>query len=937
MDKFSCQMDSKTTDDQGINDSSKTKKKFTDYLFTKKNEKAQCQVTAQLKKISTQEVPEGSKSEDLSLKKIPPRSLQRTISGLFCHTDVQQATETSLEATSSSRSFELELSIDESDGAEETESIDLKSDKTSNYPHVLQELKGHTGYPWKEIAEISNPILQEQLIDLYHLCKTKAPDLYPRILSATENALKRQEHDLSPESYVHSPSCEFLAKLIYLIDQTEELENFSGKGINLFISVEECFDEQIRKTYKDLIVMYQRFDQTHVFPTEQAVEAQIPIVISKLLITKSGALNTGLINPLIASFTENNEFKFSHFAKALKRAQRDLVARPDLRSQIREVQKPIDNEAIGVAIIRATLSLSPSEPITQADASRTVLASYLSYIRQQMGSETAFADFIMIDSLMYKTEKCLKDLSSLIEKGLITRRSNRKEVSYPSLLDEKKGEYLKRVKFDRDGYLYEGPTRLKQIWQEPGFRNAAAVLGVTNTKEYFKNILEKLRNEATQTNERWTVTVDQVLHKMVEESDSQLLKQTVYLAFTSQIHHPLINTWRHTIANMSQTEYLKNTCQTMLEVIKTALKNSSIDSQNVESKIEKEIESRIKILYSKKDSNEGGFVLYDTKNECAHKNWTALNTPETISTFFEDVISKSVSKEQIGISELKQLSKECAEKTLNNYCSLHGDDLSPLGSFCREKSIPFINTSGTDGVEAYKVYYEIGNKKEIFKSTSQTPEELLYTLLKIGEKHQAKTFDPIPAFISQHQAICIKANSPFFKKVYEVQEHSREWLENTLIEPGRAVAMHTVTESLKDKLVNFVSKKIKLETQATSFLQRAGDIPTDSIAEFRDGLIELYGEMISADPQQKLRIATKIDKEICRSLPENLRKEMLKTALPFAETNWDDHGRDIRLGFMVNPGTGNLELFEMTEDFMEIKPLDLQLWLKGREWQFLPR
>ena len=118
----------------------------------------------------------------------------------------------------------------------------------------------------------------------------------------------------------------------------------------------------------------------------------------------------------------------------------------------------------------------------------------------------------------------------------------------------------------------------------------------------------------------------------------------------------------------------------------------------------------------------------------------------------------------------------------------------------------------------------------------------------------------------------------------------------------------------------------------------------DCVKGTQDGLtIKQYRHNIlknchSVHPLPKVsieKLVRQIDTALCQSLTPQLKKILEESAVHFADTNWCNGIQDLHFCFAVNPGTGELELWEAHANGTHLMALDQNYWLFNQKWEFL--
>jgi hypothetical protein len=138
----------------------------------------------------------------------------------------------------------------------------------------------------------------------------------------------------------------------------------------------------------------------------------------------------------------------------------------EVRTLFKRINKPIMNKR-AEDLFRDVLRLDKKEVITNANARQAVLASWMTFLRQNVGSCFATAPAILI--LHEQPEKFLDDIKHLIDEGRIKRTFAGNEYMVPLSSSWGKGD-LKRA-----FAIYREDTN---IWQSPGMISAFEAAGV---------------------------------------------------------------------------------------------------------------------------------------------------------------------------------------------------------------------------------------------------------------------------------------------------------------------------------------------------------------------------------------------------------------------------------------------------------------------------
>lgn len=166
---------------------------------------------------------------------------------------------------------------------------------------------------------------------------------------------------------------------------------------------------------------------------------------------------------------------------------------------LRSIGRPPNNNLVD-KLIRATLGLSDSAPLSDIDARRASLAAWFTYLRQTVGSCFATAPAIIVHD--EQPLQFLQDLNELFATGRLKRTFGGVEHAVPLSISWGAGD-LKR------GIIFRGSEGFNttQLWLSPGLMAAAEGAGMIPQEvplkqkiQRFKKQLEEFFEEPLQNN-----------------------------------------------------------------------------------------------------------------------------------------------------------------------------------------------------------------------------------------------------------------------------------------------------------------------------------------------------------------------------------------------------------------------------------------------------
>ena len=280
-------------------------------------------------------------------------------------------------------------------------------------------------------------------------------------------------------------------------------------------SVRSIIDSIICNEYEDL----SRYLERTAIQEAVAVRHHIRVCrLAQLLIDENGCLLEPRLLEAISSLEKYCYFLGPgyHF-EAPRRDHLLLVLRAfsgskELKQALKLVNRPIGNKH-AENLIRESLRLGRKVVIKDYHARQAVLATCLSYLRQNVGScfATAPAIFIMREQLL----NLIKDLNKLLSTGELKRTFGGVEYAVPLSMSWGVAD------LNRPFVVYVSKTRL---WEAPGFLSAFEATGLIDKDLPFKSrtsILKKLfkevENRRTPGVEVYITTADKMIRYALME------------------------------------------------------------------------------------------------------------------------------------------------------------------------------------------------------------------------------------------------------------------------------------------------------------------------------------------------------------------------------------------------------------------------------------
>lgn len=861
--------------------------------------------------------------------------------------------------------------------------LDISEEFTrKGYALLAKQLKGQEGFPWDTIKTISNPLLVEQLLDLYTLCQSKTQKSHSEFDSkkildfalnlaniATSSTLNedftRAHEALEQTKYT-------LGQLIYLMDHdlNEVAKIFKLSPQDAIENLQTLFDDHFKRILVDLQTHYRAYQSAQLQSAELALYNRIPLEIAKALLTSKGTVNTGLINVFYQQFITspyplNHQLNLAYGLNTLKHSF-------DLRKEMESIQAPQSPVMPSNDVIRAILNLSPDESITDVHAKQVILSALLSHLRQdETGS--CFATSLAIELLASHLHVCLKDLQQLLFESKLTRTLKGVKRDIPFIKSISDPDLTKSFIINKQGYLMTNNKEQTLLWDIPSLQTAASAIGIKNLKEALTvSLLQSI--SASQSIDCQTVL--KALCEYVATQDASkknklgsLFAQACF-AFSSQTHPALLKVWENAIANMAEAQeegMIKSyILDAVLHVLQLKLAELQVPPSNfirdILQEIKKNLYATIQLQYDPSVKGmpdghaypikrQGGFVLY-VKNQ-------RIDQGSVFIKYLADLIFHSCKKfKKSNLNKEEQQSFNLLTETLIPYLNTedfltrllikyHPSNASALIQSSRIENLnytPWITLKGNKSKAVLEVYLEYTQPIHTDKLNQLSLEDRLLVLIKIGQKMTDKNKQ---AYLSNtnkanllripgwHTSRIILLGHPCLSAVLKGEQTAENWL-NGIKTSGMHIAESIIDKDTRNQLFKtlhqFILPSVFEGEKLNNASQLLSQIPSHlSIKETRQSLIQILQKQSEITATELAQYTRQIDTALYDSLNSPLKKQLENSIIPIIDTNWNEDVDDIHLYAVVNPGTGQFEIWQAHSNGIGLQAISQKEWMQ--EWE----
>lgn len=835
------------------------------------------------------------------------------------------------------------------------------------FNELAERLREKSGPPWDDILKFKNPLLIEQLYDLAVLLeKRDAPnnlycmDLGLKIASNSEEA--------------PSPT---IGKLIFLID-------YDPQSTCQLIGASQSHDwihEEFAKTLNKTKDFLRRFKRRHTKATLQnpdvAYRNQLPNELTKYLISGTGHLNIGLVQTMLHTFVKGKAHPLN-YEKHLIQSLQYLASNPSLREKLACIKGPRFPNAPAHVVIRTTLDLTPEHQITDIDAGRTALASLMTMLRQGKDG-SCFATPLAISLLNHHLDRCLNDFGQLLEESKLTRNVEGTLVDFPFLLRIGDHNLTEKVRISRTGRLILPNGKLVPLSKVPGIIAVKKAMGIDKIK-ITKYLFSKPREEQPFTE----ITLKELLQALVKQAktlpvNSNKRLADLYLhatfAFEAQECSPLLQTWENSIACMAEADgqsmvrsaILKSANQVLVRFLHKPLEEYPSLLQQAATLFKKNLHEKIHLQWdphipstsiaSDQQSTEGAFVLYDKGASEKPSRWVRLDSPQSYQAFILRTIDEV--KKEFG-PLLSSAEKQAVAPTLKNledyvesdaflldslydYYPPNGEQSNVLQNIEQLTYSPWITKSGNNLHKVMQIYLERPELKPIAHIVPRNGRDLLEKLvqfLKSSERGfqefvKGAPFICTPVRIPFVHAFTFLPGHPSFMPTWSEGSDTADWLEKSVIGPGMEVSDSSLPLESRDLLLKDIQQSLIHRSHRNTYESLVQKLSaSQSIRELRESLVDIIVKLESDDAFPPHTIASQVDLRIYQVLPETSKERLHKSAIHIADTNWADDINAVHFCLVVNPGTGDFELWSIKDDNSLLIPLDQTEWFDNKGWEF---
>lgn len=723
-------------------------------------------------------------------------------------------------------------------------------------------------------------------------------------------------------------------------------------------NLEEAFQQHLIKEKKTLAPLLPPENSRSFSLINTDSFQPLSLTLAQLLIQDTGSLNFGIIPSLLHSFFPLQTAPECVLSK-IQRTLLLLYTSPQLRQQLNQMDFSSPFPPSSAALIRATLALPALTPIEPFHGKITALSALFSHLRQGEAN-SCFATFLAIQLLENAPHQCLQDFHQLLTKGALKRECEGTLTSFPFLIKTPSPSLKQAIEVQEGGWALFPNSPPTLLWENPGFLAAARALKHSSPQAIYQKILDNL---ASQRGFPFTTTPQELLTSLCQLSSSPT--STAFSAREAMRSSPLLRAWSNAIAGLPEGCMSGSIKKRSLEsVAKCLLKRVSTYGEGEKKELNrffdlfyKELIQRSRFQYDPsfshtslawdQRSTEGAYLLHDSNGQPFIEKWSPIDTPQKFQNYIFQIAQEAWRKLHPLETPFPLASYLLSSQFLLD--ALYFYDLSnlfatsPLQDFQNLPYTPWIDRRGGNTQKVLQVYFEHSSLPSTFKSSPQNAQELLETILDYGkelsETTQKKLINQptflLPVRTPGRHAFNLMLGHPSLKEGWTGEIPTHQWIHTHLLEPGQALSHAPCAPSTREKVERYSAQCFLPQKLHQAFFQATSALPHKlSIQGYREQLLHILKKLGSFSRETLPLIERQIDGHLVQALTHYQRQHLAACTLHFADTNWGMGAFNQHFCFLLNPGSGKVELWTVLSHNQGYWPLNQKSWVQEQIWEF---
>jgi hypothetical protein len=446
-------------------------------------------------------------------------------------------------------------------------------------------------------------------------------------------------------------------------------------------------------------------------------------------------------------------------------------------------------------------------------------------------------------------------------------------------------------------------------------------------------------------------------------------------AFEGETSCPLLRVWENSIAAMPEADALgsvkgqaiASTSRAIYCELRDATDCPEAGRVDFFANFVDKIEERMHLHYDPDvphrdvatdgHSTEGAFVLYDKGLGLHPDAWKRCDSPATYQaftlavlegtwqTYCEESTDSEIDALRPGVEYLKGYiqSENFVRDALFHYDLMNMLESDPFDDYSALSHTPWVDKCGNNTQRTLRIYLELSKTPKHQNSKPTSAQDLLTRVIHFARKApdemkvrlERNPNQLLPVRTRGQHAFNLIPGHPDLRDAWLSDEDPAHWIHTAIVEPGLQVAGSKLPVETREKIIDYCARYILASSRREQFKDKAKDIPDGlTVHEFRRNLVNLIDDIEGPYLSKRDYSIRKVDSRLVEYLPDNLRSILTDSAVHFADSNWNDGVQDLHFCFVLNPGSKQLEFWQVQADREELWAMDQERWMLDRRWEF---
>ena len=179
---------------------------------------------------------------------------------------------------------------------------------------------------------------------------------------------------------------------------------------------------------------------------------------------------------------------------------------------------------------------------------------------------------------------------------------------------------------------------------------------------------------------------------------------------------------------------------------------------------------------------------------------------------------------------------------------------------------------------------------------------------------------------------------PKFAAAWNAPQEGAVWVRENLLAPGKKIASGLISNSVRNlveqEMLSQKGMKTLIQKERLALLHALQKIPSPcNYQTYRKEHLHQLASSLLFTQQQLAIFAQELDRLLFKTLDPDRKALLIQSSVPFADTNWSLDRNDLHFVFLVNPGTGEVEMGQTDSKNQFFTPLPQSEWVVDQSWE----